>query len=101
VRFGYRFWLSRQGPARAGCQRGLGDQDRALIRVAPHTTSLRGSPFEIAVRLSFLQPGAFLVQGITTFPAMRALHRLGVLPPPAFEKVIGGLLRWLGHFPAG
>jgi mRNA interferase MazF len=79
----------------------FGDQDRALITVVPHTTSLRGSPFEIPVRVPFLKPGAFLVQGITTFPTVRALHRLGILPPPAFEKVINGLLRWLGHFPVG
>ncbi|HCC56390.1 MAG TPA: hypothetical protein DEQ47_03875 [Solibacterales bacterium] len=26
----------------------FGDRDRALITVVPHTTSLRGSPFEIA-----------------------------------------------------
>ena len=41
----------------------FGDQDRALITVIPHTTALRGSPFEIAVRVPFLRPGAFLVQG--------------------------------------
>lgn len=29
-----------------------GDQDRALVTVVPHTTSLRGSPFEIAVSAS-------------------------------------------------
>jgi hypothetical protein len=41
----------------------FGDSDRALITVVPHTTSLRGSPFEIAARAPFLKPGAFLVQG--------------------------------------
>ena len=75
----------------------FGDQDRALITVVPHTTSLRGSPFEIAVTVPFLKPGAFLAQGVTTFPTVRALHRLGILSPPAFEKVFGGLLHWLGH----
>jgi mRNA interferase MazF len=42
----------------------FGDRDRALITVVPHTTSLRGSPFEIAVEAPFLKPGAFLVQGV-------------------------------------
>lgn len=74
------------------------DQDRSLVTVVPHTTSLRGSPFEIAVRVPFLKPGAFLVQGVTTFPAVRALHRIGTLESVAFDKVLGGLLRWLGHF---
>lgn len=78
----------------------FGDQDRALITVVPHTTSLRGSPFEIAVPAPFLKPGAFMVQGVATFATGRGpVHRLGILSPPAFEKVIGGLLRWLGHFP--
>ena len=45
----------------------FGDRDRALITVVPHTTALRGSPFEIAVNAPFLRPGAFLVQGVVTF----------------------------------
>jgi mRNA interferase MazF len=76
----------------------FGDQDRAYHGCAAHRQPA-WPPFEIAVRVPFLKPGAFLVQGVTTFPTVRALHRLGILPPPAFEKVIGGLLRWLGHFP--
>ena len=74
----------------------FGDEDRALITVVPHTTSLRGSTFEIAVRVPFLKPGAFLVQGVSTFPTVRALHRLGSLSTEGFAKVIEGLLRWLG-----
>jgi mRNA-degrading endonuclease toxin of MazEF toxin-antitoxin module len=66
-----------------------------LITVIPHTTRLRGSAFEVAVPVSFLKPGAFLVQGVTTFPTVRALHCLGALP--AFAKVFDGLLRWLGQ----
>ena len=77
----------------------LGDQERPLLTVVPHTTALRGSPFEIAVRASFLNTGGFLVQGVTTFPTARALHRLGSLPAEDFDRVFQGLLRWLGHFP--
>ena len=77
----------------------FGDSDRALITVVPHTTALRGLPFEIAVRTSFLKPGAFLVQGVTTFPTVRALYRLGSLPTEGFDKAFQTLLRWLGHFP--
>ena len=75
----------------------FGDRDRSLITVVPHTTSLRGSPFEIAARVPFLKPGAFLVQGITTFPTVHALRCLGALPPDTFARVLEGLLRWLGH----
>lgn len=76
---------------------GFGDRDRALITVIPHTTTLRGSPFEIASRAPFLKTGAFVVQGVTTFPSVRGLHRLGLLPATEFDKVLQGLLRWLGH----
>ena len=77
----------------------FGDQDRSLVTVVPHTTSLRGSSFEVAVRVPFLKPGAFLVQGVTTFPTVRALHRLGSLPAEGVDKVFEALLRWLGHTP--
>lgn len=74
----------------------FGDTDRSLITVVPHTTTLRGSPFEISVRVPFLKSGAFLVQGVTTLPTVRALHPLGSLPRDAFDRVFEGLLRWLG-----
>jgi len=74
----------------------FGDQDRSLITVVPHTTALRGSSFEVEVAVPFLKPGAFLVQGVTTFPTVRALHRLGSLSTDGFDKVFEGLLRWLG-----
>jgi mRNA interferase MazF len=77
----------------------FGDQDRSLITVVPHTTSMRRSPFEIVVRAPFLKDGAFLVQGVATFPTVRALHRLGRLQSEAFDQVFEGLLRWLGHPP--
>src|SRR5271156_241066 len=44
------------------------DEDRALIGVIPHFTSLRGSRFEVSVPTRFLQEGAFLVQGIQALP---------------------------------
>jgi mRNA interferase MazF len=65
----------------------FGDEDRSLVTVVPHTTTLRGSPFEVGVSAPFLKAGAFLVQGVTTFPAVQALHRLGRLHPDAFAKV--------------
>ena len=77
----------------------FGDQGRALVTVVPHTTSLRGSSFEIVLPVHFLKPGGFLVQGVTTLPSVRALHRLGKLNPQAFEEVFTGLLRWLGRSP--
>ncbi len=73
-----------------------GDLDRALITVVPHTTSLRGSRFEVAVRVPFLQPGAFLAQGIVTQPSMHAIRKLGTLKPDQFTKVLFVVAQWLG-----
>jgi len=75
----------------------FGDSDRTLVTIVPHTTSLRGSQFEIAAQTTFLKPGAFLVQSVATYPNVRAIRKLGVLQNGQFESVFHGLLRWLGH----
>jgi mRNA interferase MazF len=75
----------------------FGDDDRALITIVPHTTSLRGSQYEISVPVSFLRPGAFLVQNLATYPTVRAIRRLGVLKKEQVELVGAGVLRWLGY----
>lgn len=74
-----------------------GDLDRALITIVPHTTSLRGSEYEVSIHVSFLKPGAFLVQNIATYPTVRALRKLGTLKPDQFGAVNIALLRWLGN----
>ena len=75
----------------------FGDADRALVTIVPHTTGLRGSQFEIAASAPFLQPGAFLVQGISTCPHVRAIRKLGVLKPDQFDLVFAGVMQWLGQ----
>jgi mRNA interferase MazF len=75
----------------------FGDADRALVTIVPHTTSLRGSQFEIPVGVPFLKAGAFLVQGVSTYPQVRAIRKLGVLKPAQFDLVFAGVLRWIGH----
>ena len=72
------------------------DADRALIGVIPHTTSTRGSQFEVTVGARFLGEGAFLVQGIQAFAPKYFMRRLGVLTPTQLQSVEDGLLRWLG-----
>lgn len=74
-----------------------GDRDRALITIVPHTTTLRGSEFEITIPVSFLKPGAFLVQNVATYPVVRAVRKLGALKGEQFDLVGAGLLRWLGY----
>jgi len=80
---------------------GYGDLDRALITIVPHTTSLRGSQFEIGIDVPFLKPGAFLVQNISTYPNVRAIRKLGALRKEQFDIVFAGVLRWLGHYERG
>lgn len=77
----------------------FGDVDRALITIVPHTTSLRGSQFEIPVHVPFLKPGAFLAHGVSTYPSVRAVRKLGTLKPDQFRSVFEGVLRWLGQGP--
>jgi mRNA interferase MazF len=75
-----------------------GDLDRALVTIVPHTTSLRGSQYEISVSVAFLKPGAFLVQNVATYPNVRAIRKLGVLKSDQFDLVFDRLLRWLGRY---
>lgn len=73
------------------------EKDRAPVTVVPHTTTLRGSVFEIEVDVRFLKLGAFLVQGVSTYPQAWAIRKLGRLSAEQFRQVMGGLLRWLGE----
>jgi mRNA interferase MazF len=74
----------------------FGDVDRAIVTAVPHTTELRGSPLEISVPVPFLQRGAFLVQGVSTYPKAWAIRKLGVLKPEQMAAVMVGLQSWLG-----
>ena len=75
----------------------LGDADRALVTVVPLTTGSRGSQFEISVSVPFLKAGAFVAQGVSTYPHVRAMRKLGVLKSDQFSLVFAGGLRWLGQ----
>ncbi|MGP8199537.1 MAG: type II toxin-antitoxin system PemK/MazF family toxin [Limisphaerales bacterium] len=70
-------------------------KDRDIITVIPHTTTLRGSRFEINIPLPFLKPGAFLVQSPATVPRVRALKFLGRMTEPQTRSIEDGLLKWL------
>jgi mRNA interferase MazF len=76
---------------------GYGDADRALVTIVPHTTSLRGSQYEVPVEVALLRAGAFLVQNVATYPKVRAIRRMGRLKADEFNLVFAALLRWLGH----
>lgn len=72
------------------------DKDRALSTLIPHTTSPRGSRFEVQVKVKFLREGVFDVQNIITIPHAKLIRKLGSLTPEQMVKVEEALLFWLG-----
>ena len=73
-----------------------GDEERALLTVVPHTTSLRGTRFEIAVNAPFLRPGAFDCQAVGSFPLAVLVRLAGRLSEVELRKVEAGVSRWVG-----
>ncbi len=72
------------------------NQDRALATLVPHTTSPRGSRFEVDVKARFLKPGVFDVQNLITIPHTKLLRKLGQLNSEQLKQVEDTLLLWLG-----
>ncbi len=62
----------------------------------PHTTSPRGSRFEVDVKARFLKPGVFDVQNLITIPHTKLLRKLGQLNSEQLKQVEDTLLLWLG-----
>jgi mRNA interferase MazF len=73
-----------------------GDNDRALVAVIPHTTSLRGTEFEAAFAVPFLKAGAFDAQGIVTIPLAKLMHLMGSLKLEQLAIIETCLRKWLG-----
>jgi mRNA interferase MazF len=72
------------------------DEDRALVTLVPHTTSIRGTRFETSIPLHFLKHGAFDAQGLVTVPSAKVMRRLGSLRPDQLSGVEARLKVWLG-----
>lgn len=71
-------------------------EDRALATLIPHTTSPRGSRFEVEIKTRFLKSGAFDVQNLVTIPHAKLLRKLGELDAEQLSQVEAALLFWLG-----
>ncbi len=71
------------------------EQDRALVTVVPHTTSARGSRFEVAVKARFLKSGVFDAQNLITIPEAKLLRKLGILTSPQLSLVEDAVRQWL------
>jgi mRNA interferase MazF len=72
------------------------DQDRALATLVPHTTSTRGSRFEVSIKVPFLREGAFDTQNLVTIPHAKLIRKLGILRSEQMSTVERTVRFWLG-----
>src|SRR5262245_36013419 len=70
-------------------------QDRALVTIVPHTTSVRGTRFEVAIQARFLKAGAFDVQGLRGLPHAKLERKLGTLTAAQLQSVEDAVRQWL------
>ncbi|MEO8379898.1 MAG: type II toxin-antitoxin system PemK/MazF family toxin [Acidobacteriota bacterium] len=73
----------------------IGDDDRALLCLVPHTTSTRQTLFEAVVNPPFLKSGAFDAQGLVTVSVRHAIRHLGSLNQQQLTLIEEALCRWL------
>ncbi|MFM7136361.1 MAG: type II toxin-antitoxin system PemK/MazF family toxin [Planctomycetota bacterium] len=73
-----------------------GPNDRVLATVVAHTTSARGSGFEVAVPTRFLKPGVFDAQNLISIPHAKLVRRLSALTPDQMDAVSVVVRKWLG-----
>src|SRR5579871_3220777 len=69
-------------------------QDRVLVTVVPHTTSVQSTRFEVDAKAPFLKPGVFDAQQVITVPQVKLVRRLGNLKPDQFALVESAVRRW-------
>lgn len=72
-------------------------QDRVLLTLVPHTTSVLGTRFEVSVQAKFLHGrGVFDAQQVVTVPQVKLVRKLGDLAPDQLALVEAAVRRWLG-----
>ncbi len=72
------------------------DADRALLTICPHTTSVRGSRFEVDLPLTWLARGAFDVQNLMSIPFAKFIRKLGRVNVPELQLIESAVKHWLG-----
>jgi mRNA interferase MazF len=71
-------------------------QDRVLVTLVAHTTSVQGTRFEVAVQAPFLASGVFDAQQVVTVPQVKLVRKLGDLSADQLVLVEEAVGRWLG-----
>jgi mRNA interferase MazF len=77
-----------------GCD--IADEDRVLVAVVYHTTALRGSRYEVSMRVLGLDEGGFDAQSLYTVPAVKLIRRRAVLNLAQLKPVEEKVKLWLG-----
>lgn len=72
-----------------------GPNDRALVTLVAHTTSPRGTAYEVPVPVRFLKPGVFDAQNLVTVPHAKLVRRMGILNSEQLAEVMNAIRRWL------
>jgi mRNA interferase MazF len=76
------------------------DSERALVALVPHTTSLRGTRYEVTTSARYLKAGTFDAQNLVTVSESKMLRRLGRLSDTDFDAVVDAASNWLGLKPS-
>lgn len=71
------------------------DNERTLVTLVPHTTSLRKTRFETSIKKRFLKKGAFDAQNVITVPHAKLVRRLGKLSAAELSNVEDTIRLWL------
>lgn len=71
------------------------DTERALCTLVAHTTSSRGTRFEVEVHARFLRHGVFDAQNLITIPDAKLVRKLGVLSASDLNAVEDTVRLWL------
>ena len=71
------------------------DIDRALATLVPHTTSVRGSRFEVKIKARYLRDGAFDAQNLVTISHAKLIRKLGTLQLRELALVEDAVKLWL------
>lgn len=77
-----------------GCD--IADEDRVLVAVVFHTRSLRGSRYEVPMKVPGLDDGGFDAQSIYTIPAVKLIRRRAMLNSAQLKPVEDKVKLWLG-----
>lgn len=71
------------------------DTDRALTTVVVHTTTVRGTDFEVSLNIRFLKEGAFDAQNILSVSHAKFVRKLGSLTDAQMQQVEDAVKDWL------